>query len=78
MNITQKGQVTIPLEIRRQFGFLPHSEVTFVVKNKQVILQKVLRMTKHNILKRQLEGARGSAKLKMSTDEIMQLLRGGA
>lgn len=76
MNVTQKGQVTIPLEIRRQFGFLPHSEVEFVVKNKQIILQKALRMTKRNILKKQLESIRGSSKLNISTDEIMRLLRG--
>jgi len=75
MHITQKGQVTIPLEIRRKFGFLPFTEVKFMVKDNQVILQKERSSTKRNMLKKQLESIRGSSKLKMSTDEIMHLLR---
>lgn len=30
MHITQKGQVTIPQEIREQFSFLPHTKVDFI------------------------------------------------
>lgn len=78
MNITQKGQVTIPLDIRQQFGLLPYTEVEFVVKHNQVVLQKTLRLTKHNTLKKRLESIRGSSTLKMRTDELMQLLRGDA
>ena len=32
MRITSKGQVTIPQELREQFGLLPNTEVDFVVK----------------------------------------------
>ncbi len=31
MRITSKGQVTIPLAIREQAGFLPETEVEFIM-----------------------------------------------
>ncbi|MEA1929002.1 MAG: AbrB/MazE/SpoVT family DNA-binding domain-containing protein [Candidatus Auribacterota bacterium] len=40
MLITTKGQVTIPLEIREQMGFLPHTEVQFLIKGKSALLEK--------------------------------------
>ena len=36
--LTSKGQVTIPLEIRRLLGLAPHDKVTFVVLNNEVRL----------------------------------------
>jgi len=40
--VTAKGRVTIPSEIRREFGFLPDTEVCFVAdKNGRVYLKKV-------------------------------------
>ena len=72
MQITSKGQVTIPLEIRSQFGFLPHTEVEFVVKGNHVILEK--KSTKN--MKNALKAMRGCADTGLSTDEIMQLTRG--
>ena len=41
MHISKKGQVTIPLKIREQYGFLPHSEVEFVESNGQIHLKLV-------------------------------------
>lgn len=38
MHITSKGQVTIPQDIREQFGFLPNSEVVFKVEKNRVYL----------------------------------------
>ena len=38
--ITTKGQVTIPQAIRERFGFLPHTEIEFVVEGNCVILRK--------------------------------------
>lgn len=32
MRVTSKGQVTIPVGIRERFGFLPDTEVEFVVE----------------------------------------------
>ena len=40
MRITSKGQVTIPQDIRRQCGLLPHTEVVFRVEEGRVLLEK--------------------------------------
>jgi hypothetical protein len=40
MRITTKGQVTIPREGREKMGFLPHSEVEFVVEGNLAYLRK--------------------------------------
>ena len=31
MRVTSKGQVTIPQEIRERFGFMPETEIDFVI-----------------------------------------------
>jgi AbrB family looped-hinge helix DNA binding protein len=38
--ITTKGQVTIPIDVRRLLGVQPHDEVTFVVEDDQVRLTR--------------------------------------
>ena len=40
MRVTSKGQVTIPLEIREQFGIFPNTEIEFVLKGNDIILRK--------------------------------------
>lgn len=72
MHITQKGQVTIPRDIREQFGFLPNTEIDFVVENLQVLLRrkKVPTMSEH------LASLRGSRKGHFTTEELMRLTRG--
>lgn len=40
MRVTEKGQVTIPKEIRDRLGITPGSEVDFVVADKGVMLVK--------------------------------------
>ncbi len=75
MKITSKGQVTIPRDIRIKMGFLPHTEVEFIVRDNTVQLVK-----KENSAssrgKALTEMMRGKATVKMSTDEIMKLTRG--
>jgi antitoxin PrlF len=36
--VTQKGQVTIPAEVRKLLGVSPHDKVAFVVEDRQVRL----------------------------------------
>ena len=74
MHITTKGQVTIPQEIREQFGFLPHSEVTFQVEKGKVYLIKSCRdkPQRGQIL---LRNMRGKGDVNMSTNEILDLTR---
>ena len=38
MRVSSKGQVTIPVDIRTRFGFLPDTEVQFVVDDDTVKL----------------------------------------
>src|SRR5690349_11519653 len=77
MRITSKGQVTIPVEIREKAGFLPHTEVEFVMKGTVVELRRAARTTKKGrgeLLIEHLRRHRGD--IAMTTDEIMALTRG--
>ena len=77
MQITSKGQVTIPQEIRNRLGLLPHTEVEFEVSGDYARIRKVRRMEGSGIRGRKaLKALRGSADTRMSTDEIMALTRG--
>lgn len=72
MRVTRKGQVTIPVNIRNLLGIHPESEVEFLEDEGKVILVKSKKGKK---IKRFRE-IRGSATVKMSTEEIMRLTRG--
>lgn len=72
MRVTSKGQVTIPQEIRVQFGLFPDTEVEFDVVNGMIILKKT---SGHQRAKDLLHRMSGKATVKMSTDEIMNLTR---
>jgi AbrB family looped-hinge helix DNA binding protein len=74
MHVTAKGQVTIPLEIRKKLGFLPDTEVEFALQRKGVLLRRSSKPSRR--AERVVNRLRGSASIKMSTDEIMRLTRG--
>jgi AbrB family looped-hinge helix DNA binding protein len=75
MRVTSKGQVTIPLVIRKKAGLLPNTEVAFTMSRGVVILRKV---TKGDGRGRRLVGhMRGKATTRLSTDQIMALTRRG-
>jgi AbrB family looped-hinge helix DNA binding protein len=40
MRIGERGQVTIPKEIRERFGLRPNTEVEFQIENGSIILRK--------------------------------------
>ncbi len=75
MKITTKGQVTIPQDVRLEFGLLPNTEVEFVRDGRGgVRLQK---STKAGARGAALIAAlRGKWRSKLSTDEVMRLTRG--
>jgi AbrB family looped-hinge helix DNA binding protein len=75
MRITSKGQVTIPQDIREQFGLLPDTEVDFVVKRNSVQLVKAIQPKKMTRGEMIVSRMRGRLKGGMSTDEIMALTR---
>jgi AbrB family looped-hinge helix DNA binding protein len=72
MRVTSKGQVTIPLAVRRRLGIQPGSEVEFELDDRGARLVRA-NTTKGKALARRMRG-RGS--VTMSTDEIMALTRG--
>jgi AbrB family looped-hinge helix DNA binding protein len=77
MRVTSKGQVTIPQEIRERFGFLPDTEVEFKVEGNSVRLVKAARKMGESRGAGAISRLRGTATVKMTTDEILALTRRG-
>lgn len=73
MRVTSKGQITIPKEIRDEFGIRPESEVEWEVVEGVITLRKSPNRSR---IREALERMRGSATSGMTTDEIMKLTRG--
>jgi AbrB family looped-hinge helix DNA binding protein len=77
MQITSKGQVTIPQEIRNRLGLLPHTKVEFELAGDHARIRKARRPASESVRGRlALEVLRGTANTRMSTDEILALTRG--
>ncbi|MBX7061962.1 MAG: AbrB/MazE/SpoVT family DNA-binding domain-containing protein [Pyrinomonadaceae bacterium] len=76
MRVTSKGQVTIPIAIRNKVGIFPDTEVEFGLRGDTVTIKKAKkgnRPTRGEEIVAHLKG-RGAGK--MTTDEIMSLMRG--
>lgn len=73
MKVTTKGQVTIPLELRKKAGILPGSEVEFYESGGKLHLRKVRGPRRGERL---VERMTGQGAIHMSTDEILALTRG--
>jgi AbrB family looped-hinge helix DNA binding protein len=79
MRITAKGQVTIPQDVREQAGLMPGTDVEFQVEAGFVRMVKSTRGGPRRTRgERLVEGLRGGGDFKMSTDEIIALMRGPA
>ena len=78
MQVTSKGQVTIPQDIRNQLGLLPHTEVEFELVGDHARLRKARQHRGGKSIRGRLvlEALRGTGDVRMSTDEIMALTRG--
>ncbi len=79
MRITSKGQVTIPIAIREKAGFLPSTEVEFLMDGSAV---KIVKATEHkdtsrgnDIVSYFKQGRKRWKTTGMSADEIMALTR---
>ncbi len=72
MRVTSKGQVTIPLAVRRKLGIEPGSEVNFELDDRGARLVRA-KTTRGTTIARRM---RGRGTVAMSTDEIMALTRG--
>ena len=75
MKITSKGQVTIPQDLRERFGLLPNTEVEFVPTADGREL-RLLKSAKSSGRGRALvERLRGRGSSKLSTDELLKMMR---
>jgi AbrB family looped-hinge helix DNA binding protein len=74
MQITSKGQVTIPQEIRTRLGLLPYTEVEFELADDHALIRKARGKSGRGRLA--VELLRGTGDVRMTTDEIMALTRG--
>jgi AbrB family looped-hinge helix DNA binding protein len=72
--LTSKGQVTVPKQVRDFLGIRPGSKVTFELTPKgDVVLRP---WTAQPGRRSPIAKVRGSATVRMRTDEIMKLTRG--
>lgn len=75
MRVTSKGQVTIPIEVREKLGILPNTEVEFEVQGNTARLVKVPAKRARGRGADVVARLRGTATVKMTTDDIMALTR---
>ena len=73
MKLTSKGQVTIPLGIRKRLGLMPNTEVEFDVVGDSVRIRKAKKQSRGREIVEHLLGTGTSG---MTTDQIMALTRG--
>ena len=73
MKVNAKGQVTIPLNLRRKAGIVPGSEVEFFEECGRLYIEKVDGAGRGDGLVARM---RGRGTVTMSTDEILALTRG--
>lgn len=73
MKISERGQITLPKDIRRRYGLKPNTEIEIVEANQQIILRK--KPSRELPLQAVRGILRGRATGK-STDQIMENLRG--
>jgi antitoxin PrlF len=70
MRVTSKGQVTIPLEVRRALGIRPGTEVAFELDRRGARL-----VVDPDRAAREIAGMRGAGDVELTTDEILALTR---
>lgn len=74
MRLTSKGQVTIPQNLRKQFGLKARTEVTFEAVQDGVLI-KAASAQRVNQLKTAMRKTRGSADAGLTTNAIMRATR---
>lgn len=75
--VTTKGQVTIPKRVREYLGIQPGSGVEFEVGPQgEVLLRKAAKQSKRSRGRSRFAALRGTRKTGMTTDALMNLLRG--
>lgn len=75
MRVTEKGQVTIPKELRDALGIGAGSEVAFERSDDTIVIRKTSEGPHRGV--QLAERLRGRGDVVLTTDEIMALTRGG-
>jgi len=75
VRVTEKGQVTIPKELRDELGIGAGSEVAFERADDTIVIRKAGGGPSRGA--RMVDRLRGRGDIAMTTDEIMALTRGG-
>lgn len=75
MRVTEKGQVTIPKDLRDALGIGAGTEVEFERADDAIVVRKAQRGPTRG--EQLVERLRGRGDVRMSTDEIMALTRKG-
>jgi AbrB family looped-hinge helix DNA binding protein len=70
MRVTEKGQVTIPLEVRRALGIHPGTDVQFELEDRGARL-----LVDQKAAATEIARMRGAGSGELSTDEILALTR---
>jgi antitoxin PrlF len=70
MRVTQKGQVTIPIEVRRALGIEPGSDVAFRLDGSGARL-----VVDADRAADEIASMRGAGDVELTTDEILALTR---
>lgn len=73
MRVTTKGQVTIPLGVRRALGITPGTELEFLVDGDRLVAHKTAGGGRGAEISRRLRAAPGWSGV--STDELLALTR---
>ena len=74
MRVTEKGQVTIPKELRDELGIGAGTEVEFERAQDTIVIRKAAGVPTRG--SRLADRLRGRGDIDMTTDEIMALTRG--
>lgn len=73
MRISPKGQVTIPIEMRKALALTPDTEVDFEVQGRAVLIRRKDGLSRGEaIVQRML----GKGTIKITSDELMAMSRG--
>ena len=83
MQVTEKGQVTIPKHIRLAAGVVPGSEVVFSLEGSRIVITPVAshvredRRAKLGAAAARVRSSSSQQFKQLGADDIMQFLRGG-
>ena len=73
--MTKKAQVTIPKRVREAAGLKPGGKVNVSVEGGKVVLTPAGKAAKSEY-RRRIESVRGTLETRLTTEQIMELLRG--